>query len=229
MKGCGSNPRSRIAFVRRDHSLPVAPFVWAESNLTLEHRLDAADNKRSMSSILIGLFDSRNIHVLEYAIKESSSGVYVQYARAHEYLQGDPEPIPTDPMDDNTGFIWLDMPSEDVFYLRGPFNESNVVLQAHEPALIEWTSPVIEILEDARDKFEEMQHDHSPGPRVRPASRWIEKQRPWNGDVVCLRPRTFLAAAAHMREAEIRFILQGKKTTISSTTRPTAHTFRRTK
>jgi hypothetical protein len=56
--------------------------------------------------LYLAICDAGETHIFEYAVEEKDSGVFVKYARAHEYVRGKPQ------IYDDTITI-----SSDVFYL----------------------------------------------------------------------------------------------------------------
>ncbi|KAH7074862.1 heterokaryon incompatibility protein-domain-containing protein [Paraphoma chrysanthemicola] len=99
--------------------------------------------RQSVVCIYVKLIDGDDVHVFEYAIKESVTSVSVRYARAYEYLRGTPQmSVHGDAFGTDQMYFWLDVPSEDVYYYIGRFYERGREEKANElePALHEWES-----------------------------------------------------------------------------------------
>ena len=99
-----------------------------------------------MPCMYVGIRDANNMHVLEYAVDERGARPSVRYARIHKYIEGSS-------VDDwrvtrrkpNWRLMWLDKPSEDILYFRGPFDSRG---GAPSSPLQYWSSPGIEVVSD---------------------------------------------------------------------------------
>ncbi|KAF1927272.1 uncharacterized protein M421DRAFT_421663 [Didymella exigua CBS 183.55] len=171
---------TQVTLQRPHHGL-LAPIVWSKSTLRILDPFGDSQNschEQSMLCMYVGIFDGSNTHIFEYAVEETDSGVLVKYARAYEYLQGTPEAssLVEGGIWEKKRYLWLDMPSEDVYYLRvnthllGRLNARDT---DQEPCLLGWTSPTIEISENRVSK--------TGISRLLPAKRYWELENPLVG------------------------------------------------
>jgi len=167
--------------IKYNPSTLVGPLVWGEALLHLED--DSLDPKLIKQEATLCLYfavcDGKNVHVFEYALEEIDSHLLVKYARAYEYLRGEPqlydEPIPNS---EAAKYLWIDLPSEDVHYFIAP----TIQAWQNRPALVDWTSAEIELIEGTPMTSDR----HRPiaatdeSSRLRPARRKVSHLLPWS-------------------------------------------------
>ena len=172
--------------IKRPHSGVVARPVWAEAEVEVpqnkEHTYPCAGSNvsRSMMCVYVGIFDAENFHVFEYAVEESEDGVTVHYARAYDYLRGKPQPCEIPETSCKCGesrLMWLNMPSEKVHYLRGPFDGFQ---WARNPPLVAWRSPEFYIVED--NGANRGKNESSPFGKA--SHRLVSAIRSWKDDIL---------------------------------------------
>jgi hypothetical protein len=184
---------SKVTIVR-PHFDPISLPSWTTTRLVLNQY--SADwkheaNEQLQDCIFIGVFDTENVHALEYVIESNDSGVSVQYARVHEYLRGTPQI--SEPVTNQNGQVepynWLDMPSEDVYYYTAPLTSDAF---RRDTPLVSWQSPSVEVFDY-----------HNPGtvepaasarPSIKPAKRYFESEVPWRDVSFRCLPRIFPVA-----------------------------------
>lgn len=91
------------------------------------------------------------------------AGVVVKYARAHEHVRGRPRMLEQyEAMVENKKGVWLDFPSELVYYYCGPFVGPRMRLKK-PPLLVLWeAAPVIVVDEDVEaESVDDHHHDES--------------------------------------------------------------------
>jgi hypothetical protein len=113
--------------------IAVGSLDWAHATLEVLDESRDPDEQQytsvTVQTITFPIFDAGNMHVFEYAVEETSTGVHVRYARAFEYICGQVDPVQCSNLvgagsekDNEWEYTWLQMPSEDVYYSRMSFS-----------------------------------------------------------------------------------------------------------
>jgi hypothetical protein len=201
-----SIPELENMIIARTPLMPIAPLVWATSNLlSMQHDPGLSYHEEPVPCVFIGVFDATNVHVLEYAVQETALGVTVRYARAHEYLHGTLQRCEDEgqgPGSEN--YRWLDMPTEDVYYFDGAFSTSQD--RPAQPQLSTWTSPKIKI----------QAHTSASAPQstrhlLKPARRFVKMVTPWlTTSNERFDPKIFSAARQRVEAVKARYRQDGK-------------------
>jgi hypothetical protein len=84
---------AQILFLRPSWNRIGNP-LWAETTLLVLSNPEAGEDHdhtmEVMRSVSFTISEAQNIHIFEYATQESEAGVTFKYARAHEYVRGQP-------------------------------------------------------------------------------------------------------------------------------------------
>ena len=181
----GEDPRLLIT---RPISGVVARPIWAESVLELPHEEHAqspatTEIQHPIMCMYVGIFYAHNLHVFEYAVEEGEDEVEVRYARAYDYLRGVPEQheIPNPSCHcGKSSLMWLDLPSEKIHYLRGPFDSFQWM---RNPPLVAWRSREFQFVEaGCKDRKEaELFSSDNGTHRLVPALRTWKEDVLWSG------------------------------------------------
>jgi hypothetical protein len=87
---------AQILFLRPSWNRIRNP-LWAETTLLVLSNPEAGEDHdhtmEVMRSVSFTISEAQNIHIFEYATQESEAGVTVKYARAHEYVRGQPAQV----------------------------------------------------------------------------------------------------------------------------------------
>jgi hypothetical protein len=142
---CPERPYVDITKAPNETALPTNVSLPNWTNGKFEpYEMCCNEEAFSMLCIYVAVFDAEDVHVLEYAVEEYETAVRVRYARMHEFIQGQPKDrrycgLLANMCKDmqNDFYIWLPMPSEDVYYHR-LMNDTD---QAAPALLRSWTGP----------------------------------------------------------------------------------------
>lgn len=124
----------------------ISTLQWSKADLhycqDTEHPGDTASEV--LDAVYFAVRNGSSVHVFEYAVARPGDGTrnVVKYARAHEYVRGEPR-MGEDNLQPGRKGMWVDLPSEDVWYYDGPsFADSrrpgdvpSVELQEHVQSL----------------------------------------------------------------------------------------------
>ncbi|KAF2026665.1 hypothetical protein EK21DRAFT_92214 [Setomelanomma holmii] len=198
---------------------PVAPLVWANSTLRFPDLFGTTQRpyrEQPTVCLFVGIFDGSDTHVFEYAVGETSSAVFVRYARAYDHMQGTPKVSETA----NTfkhkvvRFLWLDRPSEVVYYFRGGFNNYSSLC---EPFLAEWKRPLIEIPGRESSNIEP--------PQMLPANRLWKLQAPFLTIFREIKADIFYSPEDYIHDILEYIKLHGGSEPHPTTSRPCTHRY----
>jgi hypothetical protein len=177
-----------------DPSTPVAYPVWGEAVLETADSYGDLLSQDATLCLYLAICDAGETHIFEYAVEEKESGVLVKYARAHEYVRGNPQIYDdTIAVSSNVFYLWIDLPSEKVYYF------TMTKRWDHGPGsapLLEWISSKLELVEDPSVRSADTQStpaDLHPR-RLRPASRYVLQGLPWGWWADIRPPRAFGSA-----------------------------------
>jgi len=188
--------------IHYDRSISVASPVWGEALLDMADDSDHLLSRDATPCLYLPIYDAGDVHIFEYAVEENDSGVFVKYARAHEYMRGAPQ-IYKEPLNisNNESYLWVDFPSEKVYYFANPAEtqgEPRVL-----PNLIEWTAPQLKLEELPIVSFDDHWAAAELRPRrLKPAERSVALELPWNHLSRVCAPRVF-RSAVHILTIEL--------------------------
>jgi hypothetical protein len=200
--------RDSCLLIHYDRSISVASPVWGEAFLDIADDSGHLRSRYATPCLYLAIYDAGDVHIFEYTVEEDDSGVYVKYARAHEYVRGKPQ-ICKEPLDisKNESYLWVDLPSEKVHYYKDPAGTRNnsYIL----PNLIEWTTPQLKLEELPTVSFDDHSATAELRPRrLKPAKRYLVLDMPWS-DVAATRATTlFQSAKGDIQRNELELQLQ---------------------
>ncbi len=163
-----------------DRTISVASPVWGEAFLEIANDSGHLLRRDVIPCLYLAIYDAGDVHIFEYAVEEDDAGVFVMYARAHDYMRGQPQ-IYNEPLNisDNESYLWVDLPGEKVHYY-----ESHAGSRGNLPVLpdlIEWTAPQLKLEELPTASFDDHSATaHLPPRRLKPAKRYLKLEIPWN-------------------------------------------------
>jgi hypothetical protein len=174
----------------------ISSLTWAKSRLFIQKELNdalraAPCHQHSMDCIFVGIFDADNVHVFEYAIEGDDERFSVKYARAYEYLRGQPQlrEVEAEAVGEER-YGWHNKPSEDVYYL----SDFEATYKVNRPHLREWVSPNIELVTGTVEHLSPVHQVGIVQPQMTPARRRYRKVLPWSGFHRSIVPHLFLAS-----------------------------------
>jgi hypothetical protein len=184
------------ALIRQPPTGYISSLTWAKSRLFIQKGLNdalraAPCHEHSMDCIFVGVFDAGNVHVFEYAIESDDEYFPVKYARAYEYLRGQPQLREVAASAVGTErYGWLNKPSEDVYYL----SNFEAMEKVNRTYLREWVSPNIELVTGTVEHLSPVHQVGIVQHQMTPARRRYRKVLPWSEFHRSIVPHLFLAS-----------------------------------